>query len=160
MTRHTLVLLRHGKSDWSGGEPDHERPLAPRGRRQAAEAGRWLATYPDPIDLAVVSTAERARSTWSLASAELADPPPLLLDARAYGASASTLLEIVRDLADDLGTVVLVGHNPGIEDLLESLTGAWVPMRTSTLAVLAVSGAWADLEPSAVELTTSGRPPH
>jgi phosphohistidine phosphatase len=159
MPRHTLVLLRHAKSDWSGGEPDHERPLAPRGRRQAAEAGRWLASHVDGIDLAVVSPAERARSTWSLASAELADAPPLRLDERAYAASASTLLEVVRELTEDLGSVLLVGHNPGLEDLLESLTGSWVPLRTSTLAVLTVSGPWAGCGPDAVTLTTSGRPP-
>jgi phosphohistidine phosphatase len=63
----TLIVLRHGKSDWSGGEPDHLRPLARRGRRQAPEAGRWLAHNVAAIDLAVVSPAERTRETWRLA---------------------------------------------------------------------------------------------
>src|SRR6478735_578713 len=63
----TLVLLRHAKSDWSTGEPDPRRPLAGRGRRQAPEAGRWLAANLDAIDLAVVSPATRARQTWELA---------------------------------------------------------------------------------------------
>ena len=74
---HTLILLRHAKSDWSTGDPDHERPLAARGVRQAPEAGRWLAAHLDRIDLAVVSTAERARRTWSLVSAELGAVPPV-----------------------------------------------------------------------------------
>jgi phosphohistidine phosphatase len=156
---HTLILLRHAKSDWSGGEPDHERPLAARGRRQAPEAGRWLAGHVDRIDLAVVSTAERARSTWSLASAELGVAPPVRLEEQAYGASSGALLRLVRELPEALETVVLVGHNPGLEDLASSLAGTWVPMPTSALAVVRVTAAWAGAGPSSAELTTSGRPP-
>jgi phosphohistidine phosphatase len=156
---HTLILLRHAKSDWSGGEPDHERPLAERGRRQAPEAGRWLAEHAGPIDLAVVSPAARARSTWTLASAELADPPAVRLDDRVYGASSGSLLGVVRDLPEDLATVVLVGHNPGLEDLASTLADAWVAMPTSALAVLAVTGPWAAAGPASVTLTASGRRP-
>jgi phosphohistidine phosphatase len=156
---HTLILLRHAKSDWSGGEPDHERGLAPRGRRQAPEAGRWLAAHVDRIDLALVSSAERARHTWSLAAAELVDAPPVELDDRVYAASADSLLRVVRDLPEDLSTVVLVSHNPGLEDLVARLAGSWVPMPTSALAVLVVSGAWTGVDASSVELTASGRPP-
>jgi phosphohistidine phosphatase len=156
---HTLILLRHAKSDWSGGEPDHERPLAARGRRQAPEAGRWLAAHVDRIDLAVVSSAERARATWSLTAAELDAPPPVRPDDGAYGASAGSLLRIVRDLPEDLSTVVLVGHNPGLEDLASTLVRSWVSMPTSALAVLGLRGAWAEAGPSSVELSASGRPP-
>ena len=109
MTERTLILLRHGKSDWSGGEPDLQRPLASRGRRQAAEAGAWLAANISGLDLAVVSPAERARRTWELASAELATSPPTQVDERAYAASARTLMEIVRNLPDDVGTTGVVG---------------------------------------------------
>ena len=70
ITRRTLILLRHAKSDWSGGEPDRLQPLAPRGRRQAPEAGQWLADHAGVIDLAVVSTAARAQQTWQLAAAD------------------------------------------------------------------------------------------
>ena len=89
----TVILLRHGKSDWSGGEPDELRPLAPRGRRQVPEAGRWLADNVGAIDLAVVSPAERTRETWRLAAAELAAPPPVREDDRVYAGSARSLLE-------------------------------------------------------------------
>ena len=65
-----LILMRHGKSDWSGDESDEERPLAKRGRRQTAEAGQWIAANIDHVDLAVVSPAERTRSTWDIASGE------------------------------------------------------------------------------------------
>src|SRR6476620_12682109 len=74
LPEHTLILLRHAKSDWSGHEADIARPLAKRGRRQAPDAGRWLATNIDSIDLAVVSPASRARSTWDLVSVRLDAP--------------------------------------------------------------------------------------
>jgi phosphohistidine phosphatase len=63
MSERTLILLRHANSDWSGDDADIARPLAKRGRRQAPDAGRWLAANIDSIDLAVVSPAIRARST-------------------------------------------------------------------------------------------------
>ena len=154
----TLILLRHGKSDWSGGEPDHLRPLAPRGRRQVPEAGRWLADHVGVIDLAVVSPAERTRETWRLAAAELAVPPPVRVDERVYGGSSRSLLDVVRELPDDATTVVLVGHNPGVEDLVASLTGSWVPMPTSALAVIGLPGPWSAAGIGA-ELRAHGRPP-
>jgi phosphohistidine phosphatase len=155
----TLILLRHGKSDWSGGEPDHLRPLAPRGRRQVPEAGRWLADNVDAIDLAVVSPAERTRETWRLAAAELAVRPPVREDDRVYGGSAHALLSILRELPGDVATVVLVGHNPGVEDLVASLTGRSVPMPTSALAVIDLLGPWSALPSTDAELRAHGRPP-
>ncbi|MEY9952854.1 histidine phosphatase family protein [Leifsonia sp. EB34] len=117
----TLILLRHAKSDWSGTVPDIDRPLADRGRRQAPLAGRWLAAHADPIGLALVSPARRARETWELVSAQLAAAPPARFDDRVYAASADALLDVVRDVPDDVGTVILVGHNPGMEELASLL---------------------------------------
>ena len=159
MPDRTLILLRHAKSDWSGGEADLHRPLAKRGRHQAPEAGRWLAAHVDGLDLAVVSPAERARSTWALASAELTAPPPARFDERVYAASAAALLGVVRELPDDVRTVVLVGHNPGLEDLVAMLTGRDVPMPTSALAVISVPGPWSTADRSSARLGAAGRPP-
>ena len=155
----TLILLRHGKSDWSGGEPDHLRPLASRGRRQAPEAGRWLAEHVGPVELALVSSAERTRETWRLAAAELAVPPPVREDDRLYAAPAESLLGVVRELADRVSTVVLVGHNPGLEELVASLTGRWVPMPTSALAVIDLASPWAAAGKVEARLGAHGRPP-
>ena len=155
----TLILLRHGKSDWSGGEPDLLRPLARRGRRQAPVAGRWLADNVGRIHLAVISPAVRTRQTWRLASAELAVPPPVREDDRVYAGSAPTLLGLVRELPGDLATVVLVGHNPGVEDLLASLAGQRLPMPTSALAVIDLSGSWSAAGHTAAQLRAQGRPP-
>ena len=155
----TLILLRHGKSDWSGGEPDHLRPLARRGRRQAPEAGRWLAGNGGDIDLAIVSPAERTLETWRLVSAELAVPPPLRVEDRVYDGTARSLVGVVRELPDEAAIVVLVGHNPGLEDLVASLVGRWVPMPTSALAVVDLPGPWTTAGTAAAELRAQGRPP-
>ena len=155
----TLILLRHGKSDWSGGEPDHLRPLARRGRRQVPDAGRWLADNVDVIHLAVVSPAERTRETWRLAAAELSVPPPVREDDRVYAGSARSLLGVLQDLPDEVGTVVLVGHNPGVEDLVASLTGRNVSMPTSALAVIDLPGPWPAAGSAPAELRAQGRPP-
>src|SRR5689334_23877903 len=92
MPEHTLILLRHAKSDWSGDETDVARPLAKRGRRQAPDAGRWLAENLDRVDLAIVSPAERARSTWDLVAVEFDARPRRRIDDRVYAASAQELL--------------------------------------------------------------------
>ncbi|MGH3474432.1 MAG: SixA phosphatase family protein [Aeromicrobium sp.] len=156
MSELTLILFRHAKSDQSSTEADIDRPLNPRGQRQAPEAGRWLADNLDAIDLAVVSPATRARTTWDLASAELDEQPQAKIDDRIYGGS---LLSVVRDLPDEARSVVLVGHNPGIEDLASLLANTSVPMPTSAIAVLDASTAWATAGDSWATLRAEGRPP-
>jgi phosphohistidine phosphatase len=155
----TLVLLRHAKSDWSGDEPDLRRGLAKRGRRQAPEAGRWLASNLAPLDLAVVSPATRARRTWQLAAEELDPAPPVRVEEELYGATDDELLGVVRGLEDGLRTVVLVGHNPGLEELASRLADRWVTMPTSALAVFRLSGGWRSANPHTATLRASGRPP-
>lgn len=159
----TLVVLRHAKSDRDQPVGDRDRPLAARGRRQAPEAGRWLAANLDRIDLAVVSPAARARQTWDLVAAELTEagrpPPELRLDERVYAATWPDLATVVQELPDDADTVVLVGHNPAVEDLVEALTRVWVPMPTSTLALVEVAGSWSDARPGWARMLTTGRPP-
>jgi phosphohistidine phosphatase len=159
MTERTLILLRHAKSDWSGDEPDIARPLAKRGRHQAPDAGRWLAANVARIDLAVVSPARRAQGTWELVAAELAAPPPIEVDERLYAASGPELLGVVRGLGDDLATVVVVGHNPGLEDVALLLTGERPPMPTSALALITVPGSWSGAGDRPAVLRASGRPP-
>ncbi|HEY5178319.1 MAG TPA: histidine phosphatase family protein [Dermatophilaceae bacterium] len=159
MSERTLILLRHAKSDWSGNEADVDRPLAKRGLRQAPEAGRWLCHSIDSIDLAVISPANRARRTWELVSAELDHRPQTRIDDRAYAASATQLLGVVRALPDDVDTVVLVGHSPGIEDLALLLTGEEVSMPTSALAVIGLAGSWSTAGQASAVLRASGRPP-
>ncbi|QZY28758.1 SixA phosphatase family protein [Nocardioides coralli] len=153
----TLVLIRHAKSDWSATRADRDRPLAARGQRQGAEAGRWLAEHGPTLDVAVVSPATRARATWDLVAEELPDPPPAEIHEAAYTFDGEDLLEIVRGLDERLDAVALVGHNPAMEELLRSLTGEWHTMPTSCIAVLRWDGPWST--PDDVELVAHGRPP-
>ena len=159
MSERTLILFRHAKSDQSSSEADVDRPLNPRGQRQAPEAGRWLAENIDEIDLAVVSPAHRARITWELASAELEVQPGTRFDDRVYGASVPDLLGVVRDLPDDAHTVVLVGHNPGFEDLASMLTNGSVEMPTSAIVVLEADTGWSSAGEGWASIRASGRPP-
>lgn len=159
LVAHTLVLVRHAKSDWSGDHPDHERPVGPRGRRQAPESGRWLAEHLPAIDLAVVSPARRARTTWELVAGELPLAPPVRVEDDVYSFGAGPLLAVVRRLPGEVATVALVGHNPALEELVEELTGEWVAMPTSALAVLELPGAWADAGGGTARLLAAGRPP-
>lgn len=153
----TLILLRHAKSEWSGSSPDFDRPLSERGRTQAPLAGRWLATHTDRIDLAIVSPAQRARETWELASAQLASAPPTQFDDRAYGASADLLLDLVHEVPDTVRTLILVGHNPGMEQLASLLAGEDVIMRTSGIAEFGVEGSWPELDAASTVLRAAGR---
>jgi phosphohistidine phosphatase len=159
MSERTLILLRHAKSDWSGGAADIDRPLAGRGRRQAPTAGSWLASNIDSISLALVSPATRAQNTWELVAAELDERPRTQIDNRLYGASGDELLTVVRDLPDDVESAILVGHNPGMEDLASLLTGVTPRMTTSALAVITMPGLWLTAAPNASTLRAWGRPP-
>ncbi|MET9732510.1 histidine phosphatase family protein [Streptomyces sp. NPDC006458] len=152
-----LVVLRHAKSAWPEGVPDHERPLAGRGRRDAPEAGRALAEADCVPDLAVCSTAVRARRTWELASAEWATPPRVRYDDRVYAADVPDLLTVARETPPEVQTLLLVGHNPGLEELVLTLAGSALDdsleavhekFPTSAIAVLAWYGpSWDALAP-------------
>lgn len=119
-----LVVLRHAKSAWPPGVADQDRPLNDRGERDAPVVGRWLAAeLSQPPDLAVVSPARRTRQTWQLAAPAWPDEPAAQVDPRIYAATAGELLAVVRDLPVGVATAILVGHNPGCEDLVAALAG-------------------------------------
>ncbi len=146
-----LVLFRHAKTEPARAD-DHSRALAPRGRRDAAAAREWLRGRQVSPDLVLVSTAERARQTWACVGL-----PAAVFDERLYLATDDELLDIVRQTPEDVGTLVLVGHNPGLEQLVWALDAS-PPARdrsnrglpTCALAVLAVGG-WADLTGAVLE---------
>jgi phosphohistidine phosphatase len=112
-----LVIARHAKSDWPEGVADHERPLAARGRRDAKALGSWLRAAGLVPDLVVVSTAQRTRETWELAGDALGVSSRVTLDDRVYAAAVDDLLSVVKGAPASVATMVLVGHNPGVEEL-------------------------------------------
>ena len=160
-----LLLLRHGKSDWSADVADHERPMARRGRRDGPVAGRWLRTAGCVPDRVVCSTARRAHQTWQLAGAELDASPEVSLDRRVYGAAASELLDLARETAPAVRTLLIVGHDPGMRDLTLALASAHAgdaaaldrvrfKFPTAAIAVLELKGNWQELRSQRARLTT------
>lgn len=118
-----LILLRHAKSAWPGDVADHERPLAPRGRRDAPAAGRWLRKAGLAPDLVLCSTARRARETWQLAEENLGADPETVFEQRVYGASSAELLDLARQTPADIGTLLIVGHDPAMQRAVLELAG-------------------------------------
>ncbi len=129
-----LLLLRHGKAAWPDGIDDSDRPLARRGRDAARRMGAYLAERRLVPDLALVSPARRARETWSLAEPALGGVPARP-EARIYEAPPDRLLGVVREVEPDIGTLLMVGHNPGLEELLRMLLSR--EERYATAATLA-----------------------
>jgi phosphohistidine phosphatase len=161
-----VFLLRHAKSSWDDPElADHDRPLAPRGRRAAKAIAEHLGREGIVPELVLCSPARRARETLGRIAPALGDDVRVEVEEELYGASADGLLERLRALDDDIGSVMLVGHNPAIEELALSLAGSGdeLPaMRkkypTAALATLAFDGRWRDLEPGSAELTDFVKP--
>lgn len=151
---HTLIVIRHAKSDWDVPVGDRERPLKRRGRRQAPVTGRWVAENLDPPDLAVISPAVRAMETWELVAAELPNPPPTRVEPAVYTFDGAELRDVVRALPSDARTVILVGHSPAVDELVGKLTGLPVRMTTSALAVVGLS-TW---QTASGQLRAVGRP--
>lgn len=117
-----LMLLRHAKSDWPPGMADLDRPLNDRGRAAAPLMGRYLAEEGLLPDLALVSPARRTAETFDLVAPSLGDVASRT-EPRIYEAPAERLLEVVRETSDDVRALLLVGHNPGSEDLARRLVG-------------------------------------
>jgi phosphohistidine phosphatase len=112
-----LILLRHGKAELAGlVGGDRERPLAERGRAETEMTARWLLSGGFVPDLVLVSPALRTRSTWDCARASFPDVRAEVRD-RLYLAGAETICEILDDGTDDVDTIMVVGHNPGLQDL-------------------------------------------
>jgi phosphohistidine phosphatase len=161
----TLILARHAKAEHVEDKLDHRRGLAPRGRKDARAVGVWLS---DPaqgvaVDLALCSTSERTRETLENISDSGASAKETRFDERIYDASAATLLDVLREVPDSVGTVLVMGHAPGIPvlaaalahndsgstDVIERLS---LGFPTSALAVLGFGGPWKALAPEAAYL--------
>lgn len=121
----TLTLMRHAKSSWAHPElADFDRPLNPRGLRDAPFMAAWIAAQPDPPDRLLGSPARRARETLiPVAEALGRAPAEIVWDRSLYAADARTLLEALRRQPDSAQHLLLVGHNPGLTQLAAALTG-------------------------------------
>ncbi|HVV60410.1 MAG TPA: histidine phosphatase family protein [Pseudolabrys sp.] len=149
-----LMLLRHSQAERAEpGESDRARVLTERGRTDAAKIGGYMARHAMTPGVAIVSSAARAQETWKLAAAAFQPPPPMQSVEALYNASPSALLEVVKQAAAE--SVLIVGHNPGMQDLASLLIATGdIETRerlregfpTSGLAVIDfIFDSWADL---------------
>lgn len=150
-----LYVLRHAKSSWDDPDlPDRLRPLARRGRRAVTALARHMRASGIAPDLVLCSPAVRAVQTWEGVASGLPAGTAVHVDDQLYGASAGGLLRRLRGLPPDIDSVLVVGHNPGLEDLTLGLVGHGDPalrrrletkFPTGALATLDAPGPWHDL---------------
>jgi phosphohistidine phosphatase len=159
-----LFLLRHAKSSWDeSGLADHERPLAKRGRQASKVIGEHLREEGIVPELVLCSPSARTRET--LERIGLGDDAEVRIEDDLYGASAGDLLEVLHGVADEVGSVMLIGHNPGIEDLALQVAGSGEELErmrqkfpTAALATLDFDGEWSGLGPGGAELVAFVKP--
>jgi phosphohistidine phosphatase len=164
---HALHLLRHAKSSWADEAlDDHDRPLSKRGRRDADAIARHFADLGWTPDLVLSSTAARARATLAPLLERL-KPRRILLDRTLYLAPGAALLEYLRNTDGDVGSAVLVGHNPGLHELALLLRDPKSPMElpplsgkfpTGALASFRFATEWRRLKPRAATLIAYATP--
>lgn len=159
---HRLVLIRHGRAE-QAGTTDFDRPLAPAGADDAAEAGFWLAAAGIVADAALVSAAARTRATWATLATAAGWQVEATLDRGLYTADPDTALDQVRLTPESSATLVVVGHNPTVASLAQLLddgegdAAASVEMMLGfppgSVAVFEYDGPWAALEWATARLT-------
>jgi phosphohistidine phosphatase len=156
----TLLLMRHAKSAYPPGVVDHDRPLAPRGIREAGIGGDWLRAHQPSIDAVLCSTATRARQTLANTGIDA----PVQFRERLYDTTTGTMIDEINDVADSVEALLVVGHEPTMSSLALSLasdesTDSDAAQRisekfaTSGIAVLRVTGDWKDLQLGGAVLT-------
>jgi phosphohistidine phosphatase len=143
----TLLVLRHAKSSWSDPAlDDHDRPLSKRGRRDGPRMGALLRACGLMPDVVISSDAVRARLTAEAVAEAARFTGQSLLDRRLYLASPADIRAVLRTVPDEAETVMIVGHNPGLEELVAQLTGEQRDLPTAALAQIVLPiDRWRDL---------------
>ena len=146
----TLLVLRHAKSSWNDPAlDDHERPLNKRGRRDAPRMGELVRECGLIPDVIISSDAVRARLTAEAVAEAARYAGEILLDPRLYLACPADILSLLTTVRENAGTVMIVGHNPGLETLVEQLTGERQDLPTAALAQIGLPiEQWRDLKRS------------
>ncbi len=135
----TLLILRHGKTQSDAPAGDHARELTERGHRNAAAMGAYIHNLVGTPDAIITSDATRALQTAEIVAEAVGFQTPLTVVPRIYAAELNTLLALVRSILDEVDTAIIVGHNPGFEELAEALAGnhdEGVRLPTAGLALL------------------------
>lgn len=162
-----LYLLRHAKSSWKDPDlADHDRPIAKRGRRGAKAIAGYIREQAIAPDIVLCSSSRRTRETLERIEAALPSATAVEIEHALYGASAEGLLERLRELPDAVESALLIGHNPGLQELAIELAAAGTELEhlrakfpTAALASLDVAdGGWSGLRHGAAELVGFIRP--
>jgi len=145
-----LLILRHAKSSWKHRDrEDHDRPLNERGRRDAPRMGAWVAERGFTPDRILSSSARRARKTAVEVARASGSEGRVVVSNALYLAGPDAIIEALRPTPDDCETVLVVGHNPGVEELVRLLTGQPVTMPTAAVAHIRLDIAhWRELAAS------------
>jgi phosphohistidine phosphatase len=157
----TLLVMRHAKSSWKeAAQADEKRPLNKRGRRDAPRMGRLLREKGLVPQAIVSSTAERARQTAIAAAEASGFEGEIQFEASLYAAPAEAYLALLQGMAPELQIVMVVGHNPGVDELVEELTGEDEHLSSGSIARIELPiERWEDLSPETeARLETSWRP--
>ena len=146
----TLYLLRHAKSSWANpNQPDFERPLNARGTRAALETGKLMRTRDFVPDLIIASPSVRTAHTAELVKDAAEFTTEICFEPSVYEASGGDLFAVLQAVENGCQKLLLVGHNPGSEDLLRDLTGETREMPTAALAEIELKiKDWNDVQPS------------
>lgn len=157
-----LLVMRHAKSDWHAGAPtDHERPLNRRGIDAARTMGLVVAHIGEIPDVAVTSSAARARRTAELAAEAGEWPTEIVVDRTLYGTSPQGAIAVVIRMAEGADRLMVVGHQPAWGGLVHELTGASVQMKTATIAIIDFAvDVWRDRHTASGELVAVLQPRH
>lgn len=135
----TLFLLRHAKSSWKDGTlADFQRPLNSRGNHASQTVADFLNQEKIKPDLILCSTAQRARETIEIIRQHGAAAGDLRFDERIYEATVGRLIEVITEIDNAVRVALIVGHNPGMEELIKTLTGTSEPMPTAALAKISL----------------------
>ena len=140
-----LYVLRHGKSDWGTGDPDHERPLNERGVRASVAIGEALRRAREQPDLILSSSAVRALTTAGLVREAAGWDVPLDTTRDLYDTSVDGTLSVLSDVGGDMERLMIVGHQPAWGEVVGYLTGARVTMKTGAVAALDTDAGWKTL---------------
>ncbi|MCA9951024.1 MAG: histidine phosphatase family protein [Anaerolineales bacterium] len=157
----TLLILRHAKSSWDNMYlSDFERPLSKRGKDDAPRMGEVLRREELVPDLIISSAAKRAVATAQLAARACEYENEITFTRDFYHADPDSYIEVLSEVDDEVASVMVVGHNPGIEELVEQISGVWERMPTAALAQIQLPiERWGDLTfDTSGELITVWRP--
>jgi len=143
----TLLVLRHAKSSWKHPElSDHDRPLSKRGKRDAPRVGRLLRQRRLSPGAIISSTAKRARRTAEEVARSSTFEGAVQFDPRLYLADPATIFDVIRRADPDARRVMVVAHNPGLEEVIRRLTDVDEPLPTAALAQIRLPiDSWKDL---------------